>query len=83
MSIQRAQIYFVNLNPLQGREQVDNRPVLVLSIDKINRLPLVVTVVRGTKGKNIGRDHRTNVCVSPSESGLPLTLCASLDAQIL
>ena len=72
MSIQRGQIYFVNLNPVTGREQAGNRPVLVLSIDTINRLPLVVTVVIGTKGTNIGRDFRSNVRVSPEESELPM-----------
>ena len=72
MSIQRGQIYFVNLNPVTGREQAGNRPVLVLSIDKINRLPLVVTVVIGTKGTNIRRDFTSNVRVSPEESGLPM-----------
>jgi len=52
MTIQRGEIYFVNLNPIQGREQSGKRPVLVLSIDAINKLPLVVTVVIGTKGAN-------------------------------
>lgn len=56
MSIQRGEIYFVNLNPTQGREQAGQRPVLVLSIDAINRLPLVVTVVVGTKGDNLPHD---------------------------
>ena len=55
MSIERGQIYFINLNPVQGREQAGTRPVLVLSIDAINQLPLVVTVVVGTKGTNIKR----------------------------
>lgn len=72
MSIQRGNIYFVNLNPTQGREQAGQRPVLVLSIDGLNRLPLVVTIVVGTKGENIPRDYPTNVRVSPTESGLPL-----------
>ncbi|MCY7273024.1 MAG: type II toxin-antitoxin system PemK/MazF family toxin [Phormidesmis sp. CAN_BIN44] len=72
MSIQRSEIYFVNLNPVQGREQAGQRPVLVLSINAINRLPLVITVVVGTKGSNITKDHATNVRVSPEESGLPL-----------
>ena len=40
MTVQRGEIYFVNLNPVQGREQAGQRPVLVLSIDAINRLPL-------------------------------------------
>jgi len=87
MSIRRGDIYFVNLNPVLGREQAGQRPVLVLSIDAINRLPLVVAVVVGTKGENISRDYPTNVRLSPAESGLPMEtvfLCfqvRSLDAQ--
>jgi mRNA interferase MazF len=72
MPIQRGDIYFINLNPVQGREQAGQRPVLVLSIDAINRLPLVVTVVVGTKGDNITRDYPTNVRLSPAESSLPI-----------
>lgn len=87
MSIERGDVYFVNLNPVQGREQAGERPVLVLSIDAINRLPLVVTVVVGTKGANIPRDYPTNVRIPPEESGLPtetVFLCfqiRSLDAS--
>ncbi|NJN38379.1 MAG: type II toxin-antitoxin system PemK/MazF family toxin [Acaryochloridaceae cyanobacterium CSU_3_4] len=72
MNIQRGQIYFVNLNPTQGREQAGQRPVLVLSINAINALPLVVTVVVGTKGANIRQDYPTNVRVTPEDSGLAL-----------
>jgi mRNA interferase MazF len=72
MPIERGEIYFVNLNPVQGREQSGNRPVLVLSVNAINRLPLVVTVVVGTKGENVSRDYPTNVRISPVESGLPM-----------
>ena len=71
MTIRRGDIYFVDLNPTHGREQAGKRPVLVLSIDAINRLPLVVTVVVGTKGENLSRDHPTNVRVSSTETGLP------------
>lgn len=46
--------------------------MLVLSIDSINKLPLVVTVVVGTKGENVSRDYPTNVRVSPAESGLSI-----------
>lgn len=87
MTIQRGEIYFVNLSPVQGREQAGQRPVLVVSIDAINRLPLVVTVVVGTKGENVTRDYATNVRVLSDESGLPLEtvfLCfqlRSLDAS--
>lgn len=72
MSIQRGQIYFVDLNPVKGREQSGKRPVLVLSINAINQANLVATVVVGTKGENVRRDYPTNVRVSPAESGLPL-----------
>ena len=72
MAVQRGEIYFVDLNPVQGREQAGRRPVLVLSIDDINRLPLVVTVLVGTKGENIPRDYPTNVRLSTAETGLPI-----------
>jgi len=72
MAIRRGEIYFVDLNPVQGREQAGRRPVLVLSADAINRLPLVVTVVVGTKGDNVPRDYPTNVRVPAAESGLPM-----------
>jgi mRNA interferase MazF len=72
MSIERGQIYFANLNPVQGKEQSGSRPVLVLSVDEVNRKQLVITVVPGTKGANIQRDYSTNVRVSPLESGLEL-----------
>ena len=72
MAIRRGETYFVDLNPVQGREQAGRRPVLVLSADAINRLPLVVTVVVGTKGENVPRDYPTNVRVPAAESGLPM-----------
>ena len=72
MTIHRGEIYFVNLNPVKGREQAGQLPVLVLSVDAINELPLVVTVVVGTKGENISRDYPTNVRVSAEDSGLAI-----------
>lgn len=72
MTIERGEIYFVDLDPTRGREQAGRRPVLVLSIDAINQLPLVVTVVVGTKGENIVRDYPTNVRISPGASGLQM-----------
>lgn len=77
----------MNLNFVKGREQAGQRPVLVISTDQINKLPLVVTVVVGTKGANLRRDYATNVRVPTKESGLPLEtvfLCfqvRSLDAS--
>jgi mRNA interferase MazF len=70
--LERGQIYFVNLNPVQGKEQSGARPVLILSVDEINRKQLVITVIPGTKGANINRDFVTNVRVSAAESGLEM-----------
>lgn len=70
MAIERGEIYFVNLNPVKGREQSGKRPVMVMSINAINRLPLVVTVVVGTRGTNISRDYPTNMRLKPTETGL-------------
>ncbi|MDH5717733.1 MAG: type II toxin-antitoxin system PemK/MazF family toxin [Spirochaetia bacterium] len=72
MSINRGDIYFVDLNPVKGKEQAGKRPVLVLSVDAINKLPLVVTVVVGSKGENFDNDYPTNVRIKPEESGLPI-----------
>ncbi len=85
--IRRGEIYFVDLDPTRGREQAGKRPVLVISSDKINRLPLVVTVVVGTKGTNIRNDFPTNVRVAAEDSELPVEtvfMCfqiRSLDAE--
>ncbi|MGA9753196.1 MAG: type II toxin-antitoxin system PemK/MazF family toxin [Acidobacteriota bacterium] len=70
--IHRGQVYFVNLNPVRGREQAGRRPVLVVSSDAINRHPLVVTVVVGTDAEHLPRDYPVNVRVPAAESGLPM-----------
>lgn len=72
MTISRGDVYFVDLDPVQGREQAGRRPVVVVSIDEINDRPLVITVVIGTKGTNVPRDHSMNARIAPEESGLPL-----------
>ncbi len=71
MTIQRGEIYFVNLAPVQGGEPRGSRPVAVVSSDAINRHPLVVTVVVGTKGANVERDYPVNLRVPAAEAGLP------------
>lgn len=69
--IKRGEIYFVSLDPVEGREQAGRRPVLVVSDDILNSLPLVVTVVVGTDAANISRSYPTNVLIRAKESGLP------------
>jgi mRNA interferase MazF len=83
MAIHRGDIFFVNLDPVIGREQAGSRPVLVVSTDDINSRPLVATVVVGTDGANVPRDYVTNVRVSAHESGLPhetVFLCFQMPA---
>jgi mRNA interferase MazF len=70
--ISRGDIYFVSLDPTKGREQAGRMPVLVVSVNAINRQPLVVTVVVGTDATNLRRDYPTNVRVTAAESGLPM-----------
>ena len=67
----RGEIYFVSLDPVVGREQRGLRPVLVVSSDAINRVPLVVVVIAGTDASNVVHDYPTNIRVSATESGLP------------
>lgn len=69
--IERGEIYFAQLDPARGREQAGRRPVLVVSSDAINRVPLVVTVIVGTDARNVARDYAVNVRVPSTESGLP------------
>ena len=69
--LSRGEIYFVNLNPVKGRQQAGARPVLIVSDDAINAQPLVVTVVVGTSARNVPRDYPTNVRITARESGLP------------
>lgn len=79
--IRRGQIYFATLDPVQGRDQAGRRPVLVVSDDAINSLPLVVTVVVGTNAVHIKRSYPTNVLITAKESGLPkdtIFLCFQL-----
>lgn len=81
--IRRGRVYFVNLNPVQGREQAGRRPVLVVSDDAINKQPLVVAVVVGTDAANVPHEYSVNVRVPAQEAGLPkdtVFLCFQLRA---
>ena len=69
MDIMRGELYFVELGPTRGKE-LDNkrRPVLVLSSNDINRVPLVVTVVPGTTKDPTKPVRRNEVVVKPTET---------------
>jgi mRNA interferase ChpB len=61
--MERGDIYHVNLNPIQGREQAGSRYVLIVSPRDFNRLgtPLVCPI---TQGGNFARDKGFAVSLS-------------------
>ena len=67
----RGEIYFVDLNLVVGREQHGVRPVLVVSTDDINTLPLVVTVVPDTKASRNRPPFPSNVIRALDPSRFP------------
>jgi mRNA interferase MazF len=76
MAILRGEVYFIELGPTKGRElNSKRRPVVVLSVDAINRNPLVVVVIPGSSLKaSTQRVHWNEVAVQPSEeNGLTAT----------
>jgi mRNA interferase MazF len=68
MSVERGEVYYVSLDPVFGREMGGNktRPVAVLSINDINRKPLVVTIVPGTSAGSKPVHFRNVVLVIPT-----------------
>ncbi|GAK48847.1 PemK-like protein [Candidatus Moduliflexus flocculans] len=72
MAMQRGDIYFVNLASDHSPDLSNVRPVLVLSINAVNRLPLVVTVVVGAYADRISRNFQATVRLSAEETGLDM-----------
>ena len=67
MPVSRGEVYYVDLDPVVGREIAGGkrRPVVVLSINDLNRKPLVVAVVPGTSTTK-RHQFRNVVTVAPS-----------------
>lgn len=53
--MKRGDIYLVSLDPIQGHEQQETRPVLVVSPLEFNRLTQLPVVVPITSGGNFAR----------------------------
>jgi len=67
MAILRGEVYFVELGPTRGKEiDIKRRPVVVLSVNEINRKPLVVTVIPGGTRSAEKPIYRHEVKVAPS-----------------
>lgn len=71
MIVQQGEIYWADLDPVQGREQRGRRPALVVSRNEINRLPLTVLIMIGTGAERVQRRYATDLWVTKDESGLP------------
>lgn len=66
---ERGSIYEGELDPVVGSEQGGRRPVLVVSIDPMNRSPAQLVI--GIPVTTTPRDNLFHVRIDPSESGLP------------
>jgi mRNA interferase MazF len=64
----RGEVWFIDLNPAQGREQSGRRPCLIVSDDRLNKSPaeLVIVVPITSKDKRIP----SHVEIVPPEGGL-------------
>lgn len=71
MSFRQGEIYWANLDSTTGREQRGRRPVLVISRDELNRLPLTVLVMVGTGAERLSQHYPTDLWVAGAECGLP------------
>lgn len=84
MALRRGEVYMVDLDPTTGREQGGRRPVVVVSNDALNKLPLVVAVVPGMRGSKQLYDFQSNVRVPAGTANLPLeTVFLSYQARAL
>jgi mRNA interferase MazF len=64
----RGEIWFLNLDPTQGREQAGSRPALVISVDAFNHGAADLVVVLPVT--SVGKGIPFHVRVSPPEGGV-------------
>ena len=69
--IHRGDIYFIRMAGRMGKGKAGRCPVLVVSSDALNALPLAVVVVPGTDASHLKRDFLSTVRVTARETGLP------------
>lgn len=70
MEIRRGEVYMICLDPVFGREigGFKMRPVVVLSINELNRNTRLVTVVPGTDAEHNPRSFQNVVLIDPDAS---------------
>lgn len=63
-------IFWAELEPTRGSEQAGKRPVLVVSIEEVNQVLPIVTVLSITSAKPGRKIYPTEVFLSVEDSGL-------------
>ena len=78
MKVQKNEIYYADLNPVQGSEQGGIRPVLIIQNDIGNKAsPTVIIAAITSKGKQKGLP--THVTIRLEEGSLPKESIAMLE----
>jgi mRNA interferase MazF len=70
MPMQRGDVYWARLDPIEGSEQAGTRPVVVVSRDAINRHSPVVVICPLTNAAHVPRLYPSDVSVHAPEGGL-------------
>jgi len=68
-SIQRGEIFFVDLEPVRGSEQGGKRPVLIIQ-NNISNIYSSVTIIAAITSRIFDKEYPTNVFLSKKDSGL-------------
>jgi mRNA interferase MazF len=73
----RGDVWFLDLDPVRGREQAGRRPVLVMSADEFNAGPadLAIVVPLTSRDKRV----RSHVPIEPPEGGLAVRSFATCE----
>ena len=78
MKVQKNEIYYADLNPVQGSEQGGIRPVLIIQNDIGNKAsPTVIIAAITSKGKK--KELPTHVTIKLEEGSLPKESMAMLE----
>ncbi len=56
-------IYWANLNPVQGREQAGHRPVLIISNDIENQLDIITIIPITSKRQDVKSILKSKICL--------------------
>ena len=69
MSIKRGELFWVNLNPVKGSEQAEQRPVLILQNDTGNEHS-PTTIIAPLTTSQFSKEYPTNVFIPKGTAGL-------------